>query len=133
MASIFFSRVYDEAFGLLVEARDYVAASMGETHISSDQRLAISCESLRLTSRLTHIMAWLLVQRAVHTGEISQTEALAEEHRLSGQNVCLTVETLFGAALPKALQSLMDRSYKLYLRIQRLDFSLSDRAPGIAC
>ena len=25
MASIFFSRVYDEAFGLLVEARDYVA------------------------------------------------------------------------------------------------------------
>jgi len=133
MAPIFFSRVYDETLGLLIEARDYVASTLDNHRETIDVRLAMSCETMRLTSRLTQIMAWLLVQRAVHSGEMSLSEALADEHRLSGQNVCLTVETVFDVTLPKALQSLLDRSYRLYLRIQRLDLSLSDRAPGIAC
>lgn len=133
MVPIFFSRVYDEAMGLLIEARDYVAATMGDQRESMDVRLAVSCETMRLTSRLTQVMAWLLVQRAVHSGEMSAHDALDEQHRLSGQKVCLTVDCVFDVTLPAALQSLLDRSYRLYLRIQRLDFSLSDRAPGIAC
>jgi len=133
MVPIFFSRVYDEALALLIEARDYVAASMGDQRDSMDVRLAVSCETMRVTSRLTQVMAWLLVQRAVHSGEMSRNDALAEQHRLSGQKVCLTVDCVFDVTLPSALQSLLDRSYRLYLRIQRLDLSLSDRAPGIAC
>ena len=133
MVPIFFSRVYDEAMGLLIEARDYVAATMGDQRESMDVRLAVSCETMRLTSRLTQVMAWLLVQRAVHSGEMSAHDALEEQHRLSGQKVCLSVDCVFDVTLPSALQSLLDRSYRLYLRIQRLDLSLSDRAPGIAC
>jgi len=125
--------VYDEALGLLIESRDYVAATMDEHRDSMDLRLAVSCETMRLTSRLTQVMAWLLVQRAVHSGEMTALEAMDEQHRLAGQKVCLAVDCAIDVTLPIALQSLLDRSYRLYLRIQRLDLSLSDPDQRIAC
>lgn len=133
MVPIFFSRVYDEAMGLLIESRDYVAASVGDHRDSMDLRLAVSCETLRLTSRLTQVMAWLLVQRAVHSGEMTVSEALGDQYRLAGQKVCLTVDSVLDVTLPAALESLLDRSYRLYQRIQRLDLSLSDPGRRIAC
>jgi regulator of CtrA degradation len=133
VAPIFFTGVYDEAFGLLVEARDYVASTIGDKAENLETHLGLSCETTRLTARLTHVMAWLLVQRAVHSGEMTIADALEDEHRLSGQNVCLTTDGVADMTLPATLESLMNRSHGLYLRVQRLDLSLSDRVPGSAC
>jgi regulator of CtrA degradation len=132
-APIFFTGVYDEAFRLLVEARDYVASTIGDKAEDTDICLAMSFETTRLTSRLTHVMAWLLVQRAVHSGEMTIADALEDEHRLSGQKVCLTTDGVADITLPATLGSLLNRSHGLYLRVQRLDLSLSGRVPGSAC
>ena len=35
------------------------------------KRCYFDCEALRLTTRLSQMMAWLMVQRAVHAGEIA--------------------------------------------------------------
>ncbi len=121
MSSVFFSRTYDEAFDLLLEARDYLAyrEPIDRQAIDIGDRLVVNCEAMRLTSRLTQIMAWLLVQRAVVAGEITPSEAAAERNRLAGQSVCRARNA--AARIPPSLQSLLDRSYSLYTRVERLD------------
>jgi regulator of CtrA degradation len=119
----FFGKTFEEALVLVVEARDYVAGRLAfdrET-VNLEQQLVVDCETLRLTSRLTHAMAWLMIQRAIHAGELTAEQAKQEENRLGGHEVCLFNEPDTLAQLPKRLQSLMTRSHALYLRVARLD------------
>lgn len=121
----FIKRTYDEAMDLMIEARNYMRYTTprqrgGET---GDGRRALhfSCEAMRVTSRLTQVIAWLLVRRAVEAGEMTPDEALAEAHRLSGQTVCLDETSHHDEALPMQLRSLLFRSYCLYQQVERLE------------
>jgi regulator of CtrA degradation len=122
-ATAFFDRTYQEAFALLREARDYLAYchERDVKALEPFDRLRFSCESTRLTARLTDIMAWLFVQKAVAAGEISIQEAAEEPHRLLRRPVCLDEGGVGEEGLPRGLRSLLERSHKLYLRIARLD------------
>ncbi len=119
----FFGRTYDEALALTVETRNYLAATLHGSDWRSDARdqLARDCETLRLTTRLAQVMAWLLAQRALHAGEISLEEARSDEYRLSGSDVCLEQDPEVLATLPKELRILMEKSLALYQRVARLD------------
>ena len=72
----YIDRTFDEALALAREVRDYLR-NYGE---EESQKIAIdiaahySVEIMRQTSRLTNMMAWLLVPRAVHQGELSREE-----------------------------------------------------------
>jgi regulator of CtrA degradation len=76
---------------------------------------------MRLTARLTQIMAWLLLQRAINDGEVERASAAAEENRLGARSACLVHDEAALAILPPALQSLLERSHRLYVRVARLD------------
>lgn len=127
---VIFSRTYDETLDMIVEARNYM------THMEPRRRrpaegigdLRLSCEALRVTSRLTQVMAWLMLQRAVQCGEISQQEACQECHRLSGRDVCLDTSAIAELSLPAGLRSLLERSYRLYQRVSRLEEMVLTRA-----
>lgn len=119
----FFMRTFDEALALTSEARDYLA-QYGEEDLRdlpSDVGLRYSVESMRLTSRLTNVMAWLLVQRAAHEGEISYDELRREEWRLGGREVCMAEGTVAPENLPPIMADLLRRSENLFRRIARLD------------
>lgn len=122
-ASAFFDKTYRDALTLLREARDYLAYCHARDvrALEPFDRLRFSLESTRLTARLTDIMAWLLVQRAVAAGELTTSEAANTEHRLLRRRVCLVDLTHEDEALPRGLLSLLERSHRLYLRIARLD------------
>lgn len=124
VAPIYFRGAYDEAFDLLVEARDYVENDVVAFKYANDppDPLAMTQETLRLTTRLTQVMAWLMAQRAVHEGEIGEDEFVKDKYRLEGQHVCLkrAIDEMEGE-LPDGLNDLMARSYELYRRIMRLD------------
>ena len=124
----FFGRTYHEALSLTREARDYIAGNLGKDRgaESADARLASSCEEMRLTARMTQIMAWLLLQRAIHEGEVPRSEALKAENRLAGQETCLAEPVIPDVELPPRLNDLMMRSRALYERIQRLDAMLDE-------
>ena len=86
----FFNKTYEEALALMVEAKEYI-----EWHEKDDggllldlDRLRLSREAMRVTARLTQIMAWLFAQRAVFVGELTLAEAAREPYTLSGQEVC---------------------------------------------
>lgn len=119
----YFHRIYDETMTLLLEEREYVVAREMIDHqkLPPQLRLQASFESMRVTSRLTQVMAWLLAQKAVIAGEISE-QSLAGEFALGGDVVCFGVaddETT--AALPRVLRGLLDRSLALYARVSRLN------------
>jgi len=120
-ATTFFTRTYDEAQALLFATRDYVEDARAFSWSNPTLALLHSAETLRVTTRLTHIMAWLLVQRAVHAGELTSEEARADAMRLDGREVCLEAGAETSAALPERLRGLLERSRRLYQRIARLD------------
>lgn len=125
----YFRRTYDEALDLMLEARNYM------TYVERREReragavtgLRMSCEAMRVTSRLTQVMAWLMMQRAVHEGELEADQALTEPNRLSGGEVCLDDSFSADLTLPNGLRSLLDRSFRLYQRVARLEEQMVGR------
>ena len=123
-APMYFRGTYDEAFDLLVEARNYVRNDVVAFKYADDppDPLAMTQETMRLTSRLTQVMAWLMAERAMHEGEIDEQEFIKDKYRLEGHEVCLkrALDDMEDE-LPEGLNDLMERSYNLYRRILRLD------------
>ena len=76
--------LYVEAMILADEARGYFdeRGRVDREALSPIARVAFTCESLKVTTRLMHIIAWLLTRRAVEAGEISHREARDPSRRL---------------------------------------------------
>jgi regulator of CtrA degradation len=119
----FFGKTYDETMSLLLASRDYLANAQpaDASGLKPLDRLHVNCEAMRLTTRLTQIMAWLLAQRAVFEGELSRTPAVAEEFRLSANAICLAETDVTLKLLPGRLRELLEHSRRLYIRVSRLD------------
>lgn len=125
----YFRRTYDETMTLMVEARNYMAyvERRERQRLTVVSGLRMSCEAMRVTSRLTQVMAWLMMQRAVHEGEVEVTEALSDNNRLSGAEVCLDDTFSEDETLPGGLRSLLDRSFRLYQRVVQLEAQMMQR------
>ncbi len=119
----YFAGPYDETMSMMVEARNYMAYTIGKERagITGIDGLTISCESMRVTTRLAHVLAWLAIRRAVHEGEISEEEALNDRYRLPSEGVCLDDGNADSPFLPRGLRGLLARSLALYSRIARLE------------
>ena len=128
-ATRFFGKTYDETMSLLLASRDYLASVQPADAVGLRpiDRLRVNCEAMRLTTRLTQIMAWLLAQRAVFAGEMVRAQAASEEFRLAGDAVCMADSEAAAPVLPSRLLELLDQSRRLYIRVARLD-ELSRRA-----
>ncbi len=125
----YFDSTFQEAMTLTREARDYLAYQEKSDleKLSPVGRMVASCESMRITARVSQVVAWLLVQKAVHAGEITREEAAEPRFRLQGREVCEDSEAVAEEALPERLIELLDRSLKLYQRVARLDAMLERR------
>lgn len=68
--------LYTEALVLADEVRAVFAAGTREPVAGEDAfvRLALSTEGLKTTTRMMHVLAWLLNQRALFSGEISENQ-----------------------------------------------------------
>lgn len=122
--TIFFTRTYDEALDLVKEARSYLAGpgQVAAKAMPAEASFGYAAESLRLTTRLTESMSWLLFQRALQEGEITLEESQEEECHLQHMDVCLAEDTACDPSmLPEELRSLLERSERLYQRLVRLD------------
>ena len=112
--------LYTEAMLLADEARAYFdEAGRGERDtLEPFARVGFACESLKVTTRIMHIVAWLLTQRAVETGEIGARDGRRPERRLGHAN---DSDAAVIAQLPPAAQRLVTSSADLYSRVSRLD------------
>lgn len=118
-----FHRLFQEGMGLVEEAAGYLDG-LGRAESRALPRqgaLAYATESMRLTTRLMQIASWLLLQRAVNQGEMSQAQAATDKHKvkLSRQGTATDAETF--QALPSRLQELIGQSLRLQERVIHLD------------
>ena len=114
--------LYTEAMLLADEARSYFDDAGRDDRVALEPfvRVSFACESLKVTTRLMHVVAWLLTQRAVEAGEISRAHARKPTRRLGDAPES---DSALLARLPPAAQSLIEASRDLYARVQRLDAS----------
>lgn len=113
-------QLYVEAMLLADEARGYFESEGREDRdrLPPMLRVGFSCESLRVTTRLMHIIAWLLTHRAVVAGEISLDQARAPERRLGASAAS---DPSLVAALPEPARAIVAATADLYARVLRLD------------
>ena len=125
-ASAFFAKTYRETLGLAREACDYLEGPVeaGRDGLDSDAKLRLTAETLRLSTRIIQMMAWMYAQRAVQRGELTSDQARSA-HRLGPRETCLPRNAQTDGQLPSTLQELMHRSEQLYLRVARLDDMLA--------
>lgn len=121
--------LYIEAMTLADEARSYFdrGGQADRQALDPMARVAFSCESLKVTTRLMHVVSWLLVRKAARAGELTEAEALAPERRLG--RIADSDPAAVGAVLPVRAQAIIDASRDLYERVQRLDAQLVSSEP----
>lgn len=118
--------LYTEAMLLADEARSYFdeMSRADRDALRPFERVAFSCESLKVTTRLMHVIAWLLTRKAIAAGELA--DAPDESRRLGAA----------GESAPDALTCLPDKareivaaSRDLYDRIARIDRDMIEPEP----
>ena len=114
--------VYNETMQLLTDAHEYfnLFGEDDQKRISPDLKSLYSCEMSRITLRLSSIMAWIMVQRAVFSGKIVPEDAAAR-YGLDFKDACLVDNRMLHGILPSYVCYLLDRSLELYERVYRLD------------
>ncbi len=119
--------LYTEAMLLADEARSYFDEDGRAEREALDPliRVGFSCESLKVTTRLMHVIAWLLTQRAVDAGELKPREALDPARRLGNAP---QFDADLVAALPIRARTLIEASANLHRRV-----GLLDRAQAVEC
>ncbi len=134
MSSGVFQRTYREGMQLVEETSAYLDGPGREAarNLSRDASLAYAGESMRLTTRLMQVAAWLLVRKAVHEGEIEMEEARSEKYRLASKEIARSARLAGSAALPPRLLELIEHSERLYARVERLDSDLRRQPEGAA-
>lgn len=120
--SALFERTFDEGMALVEETAKYLDGRGRQEAKDLPRKAALlyAGESMRVTTRLMQAASWLLVQRAVHDGDMEASDAHSDRYRLGSKDICLGGSDGVDL-LPETLQGLLLRSDNLYRRIARLD------------
>lgn len=78
-------------------------------------------ESMRLTTRLLELASWLMIRRALKSGEISAEEARTKRQRVKLKGPGRPSHVKGFVDLPEGLQQLVEQSFSLNDRIVQLD------------
>jgi regulator of CtrA degradation len=129
-ASEQFDKVFKEGMSLVEETANYLDGPGRHDARALDRHgaVAYATESMRLTTRLMQLASWLLLQRAIGTGEMSSEEARKEKHRISLTDIGRGHSLSGSEQLPAALLDIIERSLSLHQRVMKLDVMLNVQA-----
>ncbi|NNE21449.1 MAG: DUF1465 family protein [Rhizobiales bacterium] len=125
-----FNKVFQEGMSLVEETANYLDGPGRQDARTLDRHgsIAYATESMRLTTRLMQLASWLLLQRAVSAGELSEDDAVKEKTRINLEEIGPGSELSGGDQLPDSLTDLVDRSLTLHQRVLRLDQMINERS-----
>lgn len=111
--------LYSEALLLADEVRAVfdLRPVYGPDYDGDRLRLAMSVEGLRTTTRIMHVLAWLLNQRAFHSGQMS--EFSLRRHGTLPEDRLSDFDNL--AVLEPETRALIAATEALHARVARLD------------
>lgn len=111
--------LYTEALLLADEMRAYFdhEGCADRDRLSPYGRVQFACESLKATTRLMQVIAWLATRRAIDHGELPEGELGRPERRLGEAS---TSEPAILGGLPSPARKLILAGIDLYERVGRL-------------
>jgi regulator of CtrA degradation len=126
-----FRSMFKEGMSLVEETADYLDGDgRGESRrLTRAGALAYATESMRLTTRLMQLASWLLLQRAVNDGELTDEQARVEKSKVKLSGLATATHGVGWEALPERLKGLIARSLRLQERIRRLDGAFGPDGP----
>lgn len=124
-----FRMLFREGMALVESAADYLdgGGRSESKQLSRAASILYASESMRLTTRLMQIASWLLLQRAVSEGEMSQTQAVEEKSKVSLDTLMPANDDPSFEELPRGLLDLIEQSLSLQRRVRRWDQLLARR------
>ncbi len=131
-ASEQFMSLFREGMGLLENTANYLdGPGRADSHeLSRIGALAYATESMKLTTRLMQLASWLLLQRAVNNGEMSEDQASQEKSKVRLDHVEDREQSAGFEELPDTMKELIAHSLRLQARIRHLDGQLRGAAPN---
>jgi regulator of CtrA degradation len=102
----------DEAYAALASGRESVEARLG-----AGERIGLACESLKTTTRLMHVIAWLLHQRALIAGE----PGARDKDSAAQLGEALEADRALCRRFDPLVQRIVGDSERLFERVKRLD------------
>lgn len=125
-ASSQFDRVFKDGMALVERTAAYLdgAGRKEAKALSAGLSVVYATESMRLTTRLLEIAAWLLVRRSLKEGEISAEEARVKRRCIKLGTIGRPSHVKGFSELPQTLRNLIEESFALNDCIVRLDKAL---------
>ena len=119
--------LYTEAMVLADEARSYFESGRFAEEAVPDTAISVSfsCESLKVTTRLMHCIAWLLNQKALYAGEMTEGEVWQHDRALG---YAAASDAPMVRQFPEEAQQIIFASEELFMRLQRLSARLEQQA-----
>ena len=120
---------YVEAMLLADEVRAYFDEIGREARDALEpmDRVVFSCASLKVTTRLMHVIAWLLTQRAVEVGELTVEGARKPLRRLGG---AVETDAVTLGRLPPQARQFVEASIELHRRVARIEAGSDEALPA---
>jgi len=117
--------LYTEALILADEMRAYFdahgRAERDELHPHG--RVQFACESLKATTRLMHVIAWLATRRAIDAGELAEGDPASPERALAESPPS---DTAVLGDMPTAARQLILGGIDLHERVGRLASGMAE-------
>ncbi|MDR3373665.1 MAG: DUF1465 family protein [Ancalomicrobiaceae bacterium] len=127
-----FRNLFREGMTLVEETASYLdgPGRVESKELTRSGSLVYATESMRLTTRLMQLASWLLLQRAVNEGEMSQAQAGLEKSKVRIEGPTSSRTGPGWDEAPPMLKELIDRSIRLQERIKKLDAAIyADEKP----
>jgi len=127
-----FRSLFREGMQLVEETASYLdgPGRVESKGLSRAASLIYATESMRLTTRLMQLASWLLLQRAVNEGEMTQAQAGIEKSKVKIDGPSSNRAGPGWDEVPQALRDLVERSQRLQERIRRLDEAIYAEEAG---
>jgi regulator of CtrA degradation len=125
--------LYVESMVLTDEARAYFDEfSRGDrSQLDPVQRVSFSCESLKVTTRLMHVIAWLIAQRTSNDGG-ERDQFMLPMRAPFRLGTPVESDQAVIERLPAPARHIVEASIDLYARVERLDKDLQMPMAGIS-
>jgi regulator of CtrA degradation len=122
-ASDQFDAIFKEGMALVERTATYLDGTGRKDSRALRGPVAVlyATESMRLTTRLLELASWLMIQRALKEGEISEDEARGKRARVKLRAPGRPTHVKGFTELPEGLRTLIEASYALNDRIVQLD------------
>src|SRR5262249_11430828 len=133
-ASDQFDAIFKEGMGLVEQTARYLdgPGRQEARKLRGPLSVLYATESMRLTTRLLELASWLMIRRALKSGEISVEEARNKRQRVKLKGPGRPAHVKGFDDLPGGLQRLIEQRFSLNDRIVQLDRAMEVAGRGTA-